>query len=72
MKDRNYDKCRVNIGCLEILCQVRGPLGNKMATLGVVSSRFGSDPPADPVPDLTMLPTVSLTESDISGAFLKP
>ena len=76
MKDRNYDKRHVRSknlsGCLETLCHVRGPLRNKMATLRAIPSRSDSDPPADPVPDQTMLPTVSLTESDISGAFLKP
>ena len=36
-----------------------------MATLGVCSD---IDPSADPVPDQTMLPTVSLTESDIPRA----
>ena len=40
-----------------------------MATLGVIPSRSDSDPTADPVPGQTMLPTVSLTESDIPGAF---
>ena len=73
MKDRKYDKRHVwsknHSGCLETLCHVRGPLRNKMATLGVCSD---IDPSADPVPDQTMLPTVSLTESDIPGAFLKP
>ena len=70
MKDRKYDKRSKNhIGCLETSCHVRGPLRNKMATLGVISSRSDSDPLADPVPDQTMLPTVSLTESDIPGAF---
>ena len=67
MKDRKYDKRHVwskNLsGCLETLCHVRGPLRNKMATL---------DPSANPVPDQTMLPTVSLTDSDIPRAFLKP
>ena len=71
MKDRKYDKRHVwsknHSGCLETLCHVRGPLRNKMATLGVCSD---IDPSADPVPHQTMLPTVSLTESDIPGAFL--
>ena len=73
MKDRKYDKRHVwsknHSGCLVTLCHVRGPLRNKMATLGVCSD---IDPSADPVPDQTMLPTVSLTESDIPRAFLKP
>ena len=42
-----------------------------MATLIVIPSRSDSDPSADPVPGQTMLPTVSLTESDIPGAFFK-
>ena len=71
MKDRKYDKRHVrsksHSGCLETLCHVREPLRNKMATLGVCSA---IDPLADPVPHQTMLPTVSLTESDIPGAFL--
>ena len=41
MKDRKYDKRHVwsknHSGCLETLCHVRGPLRNKMATLGVSS-----------------------------------
>ena len=57
---------------LETSCHVRGPLRNKMATLVVIPSRSDSDPSADPVPGQTMLPTVSLTESDIPRAFLKP
>ena len=69
MKDRKYDKRHVwsknHSGCLETLCHVRGPMRNKMG----VSSDI--DPSADPVPDQTMLPTVSLTESDIPRAFLK-
>ena len=73
MKDRKYDKrhfwSKNHSGCLETLCHVRGPLRNKTATLGVCSD---IDPSADPVPDQTMLPTVSLTESDIPRAFLKP
>ena len=76
MKDRKYDKRHVrsisHSGCLETLCHVRGPLRNKMATLVVIPSRSDSDPSADPVPHQTMLPTVSLTESDIPRAFLKP
>ena len=72
MKDRKYDKHHVwsknHSGCLETLCHVRGPLRNKMATLGVSSN---IDPSADPVTDQTMLPTVSLTGSDIPRAFLK-
>ena len=76
MKDRKYDKRHVwsknHSGCLETLCHVRGPLRNKMATLVVIPSRSDSDHSADPVPGQTMLPTVSLTESDIPGAFLKP
>ena len=76
MKDRKYDKRHVRSknysGCLETSCHVRGPLRNKMATLVVIHSRSDSDPSlADPVPGQTMLPTVSLTESDIPGAFLK-
>ena len=61
-------------GCLETSCHVRGPLRNKMATLGVIPSRSDSDPSADPVPVQIMLPTViiSLTETDIPTAFLKP
>ena len=73
MKDRKYDKRHVwsknHSGCLETLCHVRGPLHNKMATLGVCSD---IDPSADPVPDQTILPAVSLTESDTPRAFLKP
>ena len=75
MKDWKYDKRHVrskNVsGCLEISYHVRGPLRNKMATLRVISSRSDSDPSADPVPGhtCTMLPTISLTESDIPGAF---
>ena len=69
-----YDKRHVwsksHSGCLETLCHVRGPLRNKMATLVVIPSRSDGDPSADPVPDQTLLPTVSLTESDIPGAFL--
>ena len=76
MKDRKYDKHHVwsknHSGCLETSCHVRGPLRNKMATLVDIPSRPDSDPLADPVPDQTMLPTVSLTESDIPRAFLKP
>ena len=57
MKDRKYDKRHVwsktHSGCLETLCHVRGPLRNKMATLGVCSD---INPSADPVPDQTMLP----------------
>ena len=59
-------------GCLETSCHDRGPLRNKMATLGVIPSRSDSDPSADPVPGQTMLPTIGLTESDIPGALLKP
>ena len=74
MKDRNYDKRHVrsksHSGCLETLCHVRGPLRNKMATLVVIPSRSDSDPSVDPVPGQTMLPTVSLTESDIPEPFL--
>ena len=74
MKDRKYDKRHVrsksHCGCLETLCHVCGPLRNKMATLIVIPSRSDSDPSADSVPGQTMLPTVSLTESDIPGAFL--
>ena len=44
----------------------------KMAMLGVIPSCSDSYPPADPVPDPTKLPTVSLAESDIPGAILKP
>ena len=73
IKDRKYDKRHVwsknHSGCLETLCHVCELLCNKMATLGVSSD---IDPSADPVPDQTMLPTVSLTESDIPRAFLKP
>ena len=73
MKDRKSDKRHVwsknHSGCLETSCHVRGPLRNKMATH---VSRSNSDPSADLVPDQTMLPTVSLTESDIPRAFLKP
>ena len=75
IKDRKYDKRHVwsknHSGCLETSCHVRGPLRNKMATLEVIPSRSDIDPSADPVPDQTMLPTVSLTESDIPRAFLK-
>ena len=71
MKDRKYDKRHVrsksHSGCLETFCR---PLRNKMAALVVIPSRSDSDPSADPVPGQTMLPTVSLTESDIPGAFL--
>ena len=78
MKDRKYDKRHVwsknHSGCLVTLCHVRGPLRNKMATLRVIPSHSDSDPSdsdpsANPVPGQTMLPTVSLTESDIPGAF---
>ena len=76
MKDRKYDKRHVwsknHSGCLETSCHARGPLRNKMAMLGVIPSRSDIDPSADPVPGQTMLPTVSLTESDIPRAFLKP
>ena len=69
-----YDKRNVwsknHSGCLETLCHVRGPLRNKMATLVVIPSRSDGDPSADPVPDQTLLPTLSLTESDIPGDFL--
>ena len=68
MKDRKYDKR--HIWCLETSCHVRGPLCNKMATLVVIPSRLDSDPSADPVPGQSMLPTVSLTVSDIPRAFL--
>ena len=77
MKDRKYDKRHVwnknHSGCLETSYHVHGPLRNKMAMLGVIPSRSDIDPSTDPVPDQTMLPTVSvsLTESDIPGAFLK-
>ena len=75
MKDRKYDKRHVrSIQRLprDIVSRSRsrGPLRNKMATLVVIHSRSDSDPSADPVPGQTMLPTVSLTESDIPGAFL--
>ena len=73
MTNRKYDKRHVrsknHSGCLETLCHIHGPLCNKMATLVVISSSSDSDPSADPVPGQTMLPTVSLTESDIPGAF---
>ena len=73
MKDRKYDKrhvwSKIHSGCLETSCHVRGPLRNKMATLGVIPSCSDSDPSADQVPGRTMLPTVSLTESDMRGAF---
>ena len=76
MKDRKYDKRHVrsknHSGCLETSCHVRGPMRNKMATLGVIPSRSDIDPLADPVLDQTMLQTVSLIESDIPRAFLKP
>ena len=76
MKDRKYDKRHVwsknHSGCLETSCHVRGPLRNKIATYVVIPSGSDSDPSADPVPDQTMLPTVSLTESGIPRAFLKP
>ena len=62
----NMRRCSV-IG--QVICATMTPLRNKMATLGVCSD---IDPSADPVPDQTMLPTVSLTGSDIPGAFLKP
>ena len=39
--------------------QVQAMVSVKMATLGVIPSRLDSDPSADPVPDQTMLPTVS-------------
>ena len=71
MKDRKYDKRHVRSKSLESLCHVRGPLRNKMATLIVIPSRSDSDPSADSVPGQTMLSTVSLTESDIPGAFFK-
>ena len=48
MKDRKYDKRHVrsksHSGCLETSCHVRGPLRNKMATLGVIPSHMDSDP----------------------------
>ena len=73
MKDRKYDKRHVwSKNRLETSCHVRGPLRNIMAMLGVIPSRSDIDPSADPVPDQTMLPSVSLTESDIPGAFSKP
>ena len=65
MKDWKYDKRHVRSKNVH----VRGPLRNKMATLRVISSPSDSDPSADPVPGHTMLPTISLTESDIPGAF---
>ena len=68
--DKRHVRSKSHSGCLETLCHVRGPLRNKMATLVVIPSRSDSDPSADPVPGQTMLPTVSLTESDIPGAFL--
>ena len=72
MKNRKYDKRHVwsknHNGCLETLCHVCGPLRNKMATLGVCSD---IDPSADPVPDQTMLPTVSLTESEHTRSLFK-
>ena len=75
MKDRKYDKRHVwsknHSGCQETLCHVHGPLHNKMAMLGAIPFHSDIDPSADPVPDQTMLPTVSLTESDIPRAFLK-
>ena len=75
MKDWNYDNCRVRSknlsGCLQTLCHVYGPLRNKIATLGVIPSRSDSDPLTNPVTGQAMLPTVSLTESYISGPFLK-
>ena len=48
---------------------ITGPWHDKMAMLGVIHSCSDSDPSADRVPDQTMLATVSLTESDIPGAF---
>ena len=73
MKDRKYDKRHIrsknHSGCLETSCHVSGPLRNKMATLVVIPSPSDSDPSADAVPDQTMLPKVSLTESDIPRAF---
>ena len=70
VKDRKYDNVTSGVknhnGCLETSCHVRGPLRNKMATLGVIPSRSDSDPSADPVLGQTMLPT----ESDIPRAFL--
>ena len=75
MKDRKYDKRHVrsksHSSCLETLCHVRRPFGNKVAALIVIPSCSDSDPSADPVPGQTMLPTVSLTKSDIPGAFFK-
>ena len=69
MKDRKYDKLHVwsknHSGCLETLCHVRGPLRNKMATLGVCSD---IDPSADPVPDQTMLPSGGSRNGAIGGA----
>ena len=69
--DKRHVPSKNHSGCLETLCHVCGPLRNKMATLalGVIPSRLDSDPLADPVPGQTMLPTVSLTVSDIPGAF---
>ena len=76
MKDRKYDKHHIwsknHSGCLDTSCHARGPLRNKMAMLGVIPSRSDIDFSADPVPGQTMLPTVSLTESYIPRAFLKP
>ena len=73
MKDRKYDKRHVqsknHSGCLETSCHIRGPLRNKMATHVVIPSRVDSDPLVDPVPDQTLLPTVSLTKTDIPEPF---
>ena len=68
--DKHHVRSKSHSGCLETLCHVRGPLRNKMATLVVIPFRSDSDPLANPAPGQTMLPTVSLTESDIPGAFL--
>ena len=57
-------------GCLERHCVTFADLCVIKWQVGNARSRSDSDPPADPVPDQTMLPTVSLTESDIPGAFL--
>ena len=70
--DKRHVRSKNHSSCLETSCHVRGPLRNKMATLGVIPSRSDSDPSipsADPVPGQTTLPIVSLTESDMPGAF---
>ena len=55
MKERNYDKINIMLVMFTELC---------IAKFQCLNSS-DSDPLVDPVPDQTMLPTVSLTESVI-------